>query len=652
MFGLGRTGPLRQRINALGQQVSGLEGALEMVRNNGWADLLAGFGDSLDDPLARLDWAAEGVLTRTDLENLYQHNGVAAAIVDLPADDATRRWVDVRTENEALEEVDQALSELPLRDGIHGRRRGARVAANRALKLARMTGGAAVIVEVRDGRMPWEPLDGGNLESIERLHIHHAYELWPIQYEGPGGAVSLYQLAPDTDGSTAYDHRFYQVHASRVWTFQGVELTAQRQVKHQGWPDPVLQRVVRDLRLTGFVEEQGARTVARKNVPWFKTANLTEKVSKDGGRSLRKRLQIMKRAMSIIGLIPLDATEDVGHLDASLGGIADLLDRYPYRVAASARIPMTKLYGMSPGGFNATGESDIRLYYDSVDASLIQNQVVPFVQWLAELLMRSHQGPTGGKEPEMWTVEALPLWEPTEAERADTEKTQAEADAIYLDRQVLSPASVAQSRGFAVTAAPPREREGGAGDGEGGEDERDQEEARQNALVAQVGTVRTNAVEDGSRMVVVMPLPGDVSSLVYPSKVDHITMVYVSNTLGRWEEALELVRAVASQAAGGFRVRTDGLRHLVNPQGQTVFYEAVEFDDWQPWSLREELVRALVNAGFPVSFRHQWVPHITLAYADDPRSTFMGGMGGASWWTDSLQVWGRSGPVLLKLGEG
>jgi hypothetical protein len=49
------------------------------------------------------------------------------------------------------------------------------------------------------------------------------------------------------------------VHASRVWPFCAVELTPQRQALRRGWGDPVLQRVYRELKLSGFVEDQGAQ---------------------------------------------------------------------------------------------------------------------------------------------------------------------------------------------------------------------------------------------------------------------------------------------------------------------------------------------------------------------------------------------------------
>ena len=43
----------------------------------------------------------------------------------------------------------------------------------------------------------------------------------------------------------------------------------------------------------------------------------------------------------------------------TFGGIADTYDRFMMDVAGAAETPVTKLFGRSPAGMNATGESDM-----------------------------------------------------------------------------------------------------------------------------------------------------------------------------------------------------------------------------------------------------------------------------------------------------
>src|SRR5690606_930445 len=44
-------------------------------------------------------------------------------------------------------------------------------------------------------------------------------------------------------------------------------------------------------------------------------------------------------------------------------GINDIYESFMLDVSGAAQIPVTKLFGRSPAGFQATGESDLRNYY-------------------------------------------------------------------------------------------------------------------------------------------------------------------------------------------------------------------------------------------------------------------------------------------------
>lgn len=51
----------------------------------------------------------------------------------------------------------------------------------------------------------------------------------------------------------------------------------------------------------------------------------------------------------------------------TFGGIADTYDRFMMDVAGAAEPPVTKLFGRSLAGMNATGESDMQNYYDTIE---------------------------------------------------------------------------------------------------------------------------------------------------------------------------------------------------------------------------------------------------------------------------------------------
>lgn len=60
--------------------------------------------------------------------------------------------------------------------------------------------------------------------------------------------------------------------------------------------------------------------------------------------------------------------EDVTNVQTSLAGATDIVRQSLEMVAAINRTPAVKLLGISPSGFNATGESDITNYYDHIRA--------------------------------------------------------------------------------------------------------------------------------------------------------------------------------------------------------------------------------------------------------------------------------------------
>ena len=75
------------------------------------------------------------------------------------------------------------------------------------------------------------------------------------------------------------------------------------------------------------------------------------------------RLQIMSQNRSNDGVIAVDKdAEDIVKVETPMAGVTDVVRQSLEIVAALNRTPAVKLLGISPSGFNATGESDIRNY--------------------------------------------------------------------------------------------------------------------------------------------------------------------------------------------------------------------------------------------------------------------------------------------------
>jgi hypothetical protein len=118
-----------------------------------------------------------------------------------------------------------------------------------------------------------------------------------------------------------------------------------------------------------------------------------------------------------------------------------MLDRFAIRIAAAGDIPVTRLMGQSPAGLNATGNADIRFWYDKI-SGLQDRKLRPRLEYIALVTFAALKI----KEPEHWSFRFRPLWQETAKETADARMVQAQADAIYITNCVLSAEEVALAR--------------------------------------------------------------------------------------------------------------------------------------------------------------------------------------------------------------
>jgi len=136
----------------------------------------------------------------------------------------------------------------------------------------------------------------------------------------------------------------------------------------------------------------------------------------------------------------MDIADKYEQKSASFTTLPDLMDRFMQMVSAAASIPMTLLFGMSPGGLNASGDSDTRGYYDRVKV-LQTLKLTPATAILDECLLRSA---LGSRPPEIF-YNWRPLWQPTIKERAETGKIIADTFKVVYDMDVVPEEAIAKS---------------------------------------------------------------------------------------------------------------------------------------------------------------------------------------------------------------
>ncbi len=408
------------------------------VRVDSWANTLTGVGSALGKTNLRFTLSGEEFLSLVDCENLYNFDGICARVVDAVPKHALRQGFTVSTgvaeEETAILDAMQALQV---------------VARTRlAWTWGRGFGGGALVMGIDDGRALDQPVDESRIRAVRWLWDVDRRDLYPFTWvtdpDSPDFTQpELYRLTR-MGGTTSQS---VTVHASRVIRFEGPAPTRRRRLQLQGWGDSVLQRVYAEIQAARGAFAASGVLLQEASQGVLKIKDLMSMMASDTDDTMKRRLELMDQGRSVARALLLDADgESFERVEVgSLTGVTEVMDRMINMVAAVSGIPVTVLMGQAPAGLNATGESDIRSWYDEVGSEREQT-LRPQMQRLLRLVLLSKEGPTGGKIPDGWKIVFPSLWQMTPAEEADLRSKQATADVAYITSQVLTPEEVATSR--------------------------------------------------------------------------------------------------------------------------------------------------------------------------------------------------------------
>ena len=81
----------------------------------------------------------------------------------------------------------------------------------------------------------------------------------------------------------------------------------------------------------------------------------------------------------------MSADDSLENHSYSFTGLSDIYEAFMMDMAGAAEIPATKLFGRSPQGLNATGEADLRNYYDMI-AQMQERHLRPALEKLLPVM--------------------------------------------------------------------------------------------------------------------------------------------------------------------------------------------------------------------------------------------------------------------------
>lgn len=422
------------------------------TRLDSWKNALTGLGTLARDKVLSAEFVVDAELEPKVLASFYASNDMAAKIIRKPVYEAVRPGFEVSVDTD---EDGSELDSIQLGDSVVSYLDD-NMAFTKLVKAwvwGRLLGGGGLYVVANDGVDQSLPLQMDRIQNIVGYQVLELEEMnVESHYDDPMvprfGEPETFRVAPiNRTGSTSAKVGAI-VHESRIIRFEGEERprTLARTSTHGWGGNSVLQRVYNPLR--AFDTFWQALTHLCQDAPQgvFKLQGLIAAVAGGQEELLGKRMQIVDMSRSVSRALMLDAEmEEFERLPHNLGGLEKIADSFAQRLAAAADMPVTLLMGKSPGGLNATGESDERQWYDYV-AQTRESDFQPQLERLLTIVMSVQDGPTGGKVPDDWAIKWKPLRQMTEAEIAELRKKTAETDNIYMASGVLLPEEVAISR--------------------------------------------------------------------------------------------------------------------------------------------------------------------------------------------------------------
>lgn len=119
----------------------------------------------------------------------------------------------------------------------------------------------------------------------------------------------------------------------------------------------------------------------------------------------------------------IDHADEIAQFDTSLNDLDETTMTQYQLVAAGANMPVTKLLGTTPKGFNATGEYDEKSYHEDLESTQ-ENDLTPFLERHYMLVARSDLG-----RKDTFNVTWNPTDVPTKKEEAEINEIEARTDA-------------------------------------------------------------------------------------------------------------------------------------------------------------------------------------------------------------------------------
>jgi hypothetical protein len=299
---------------------------------------------------------------------LYRNHWLARRIVDLPAIDMTRAWPKLVVDRspDDIEKFDRT---------VH--RTGTRAAIRKALKWARLYGGAGAVICIK-GHEEFldEPLDLDDVTPGSYLGLI-PFDRWVGMY--PVGQISETFDKPQEWGLPEYYEVRgtegggidFKIHSSRILRFTGPEVPTPEFQAQIYWGLSVIEIVWEELRKRDNASWAILNLLFRAQIISQQNPELAQALSGLGMSqqalmSFQRRMEAQNELLSNQSMLILGENCSMTAMQYSFGGIGEVYGQFQMDTAGAAEMPVTRLFGRTITGLGQTNDADERLYEEKI----------------------------------------------------------------------------------------------------------------------------------------------------------------------------------------------------------------------------------------------------------------------------------------------
>lgn len=377
-------------------------------------------GDSFVNFAQRLGVGADNALStagygfnpitriRVMLEWIHRGSWLGGVAVDVVAEDMTRAGVELtgQLKPESIAKIEEAAVTLGIWNKLQA-----------TVKWSRLYGGAIAVLLV-DGQDVSTPL---RLEMVGKGQFKglQVLDRWMVEPSlnnlitdlGPHlGLPKFYTVTNDAPALRAK-----RIHYSRCIRLDGVELPYWQRIQENLWGCSVLERLYDRMIAFDSATTGMAQLIYKAYIRTYKVKDLRDIVSQSGPAltGLVNYVEMMRRFQGMEGITLLDSEDEMEAMGTSaFSGLAEALRELGQQLSGALQIPLVRLFGQSPSGFNS-GDTDVRMYYDGVKQQQEKDLKVP-VTTVYRLIGKSE----GIKLPDGFGTKFRPLWQLTDEAKA------------------------------------------------------------------------------------------------------------------------------------------------------------------------------------------------------------------------------------------